>query len=120
MARNVDYGNEENLVPFNCYKSMVNSKGRLIKDDIAYERIWCKIENINNSRSNINNVVRAVSYDAVFITTSPNKLEEDFYIQNNYTKELWRIQSITKSPINNGSLENSKRCQYRYTLGCSR
>ena len=45
MARNIDYGNEENLVPFNCYKSFINDKGRLIRDSIVYERIYCKIEN---------------------------------------------------------------------------
>lgn len=119
MARNVDYGNDDNLVPFNCYKSYVNEKGRLIRDTIVYERIYCKIESVNQSRSNINNVTRAVSFDAVFTTTSPNKLEEDYYIRNTYTGELWRVQNIAKTPIHNGQLENSKRCQYRYTLGCS-
>lgn len=120
MARNVDYGENKNLIPFKCYKSYVNDKGRLIKDNIAYDRIYCSIENINISRTNINNVTRAVSYDCVFITNSPNTLEEDYYIENQYTKEIWRIQSITKTPILNGAFENSIRTQYQYRLGCSR
>ena len=120
MARNDYYGDKDNLVPFNCYKSYVNDKGRLVKDNIAYERIWCNIENVNQSRSNVNNVIRAVSFDGVFTTTSPNKLEEDYYIMNRYTGDVWRVVNITKVAINNGANENSRRCMYRYTIGCSR
>lgn len=120
MARNVDYGNDDNLIPFNCYKSYANEKGRLVRDNIAYERIYCKCDNQNISRSNINNVIRAGDVAGVFVTTSPNNLEEDYYIRNNYTGEFWRVNTITKVPIFNGANENSKRCQYRYTLGCSR
>ena len=120
MARNDYFGNQEGLVPFNCYKSFVNEKGRLIKDNIAYERIWCKIENTNVSRNNVNNVVRAVGYDATFTTTSPNTLEEDYYIMNRNTGEVWRIQNITKVALNHNANENSARIKYLYTLGCSR
>lgn len=120
MARNVDYGEDVNLIPFNCYQSFVNEKGRLIKSDVIVDRIYCSVENVNTTRNNVNNVIRAVSNDAVFITNSQNKLEEDWYIENVYTKEIWKIQTITKTPINNGAFENSRRIHYQYRLGCVR
>ena len=119
MARNVDYGSK-GLIPFNCFKCYKNEKGRLLKEDVAYERIYCSVENVNHSRNNSNNVIRAVSFVGVFITTSPNSLEEDYYIENQHTGELWRIQTIVKTPINQGSFENNKRVQYEYRLECSR
>lgn len=120
MARNIDFGNKEQNIPFNCYKSKVNDKGRLIKDDNAYDRIYCQQESVNFSRTNINNSTRAVGYVSAFITNSPNTLEEDYYIENLYTKEVWRIVSITKTPINQGSYEGSARVNYQYRLEVSR
>ena len=120
MARNIDYGNKEQHIPFNCFKSVVNEKGRLIKDNNPYERIYCQQEAINFSRSNVNNSTRAVGYVSTYITNSPNQLEEDYYIENIYTNELWRIVSITKTPINNGSYEGSIRTHYQYRLEVTR
>ena len=120
MARDIDFGNKDQNIPFNCYKSVVNDKGRLIKDNNPYERIYCQQEPINFSRTNINNSTRAVGYISTFITNSPNQLEEDFYIENLYTKEVWRIVSITKTPINQGNYEGSIRAHYQYRLEVTR
>ena len=120
MARNIDFGNREQNIPFNCYKSIVNDKGRLIKDDKPFDRIYCQQESVNFSRTNINNSTRAVGYVSAFITNSPNTLEEDYYIENLYTKEIWRIVSITKTPINQGGYEGSARVNYQYRLEVSR
>lgn len=118
MARNVDYGQENEFIPFNCYKSVRNEKGRLVMETKPYERIYCRIESERKGRSNVANMIRQSNSDVTFVTKSQNKLEVDWYIQNVYTKELWRVNSITKLAINEMTLQNSLRPQYEYRLEC--
>lgn len=120
MARNIDYGEAKNLIPFNCYKSTKNENGRLIRETIAYDRIWCSEENTNIVGKNINNVFRSKSEDCTFKTTSANTLQQDYYIENQYTKEMWKIESISKMPVNNEGYENSCRISYETTISCTK
>lgn len=120
MSRNIEFGSNDNLIPFNVYEAEKNAKGRLVKSDKVIDRIYCKEEQVNNSRTNIANSIRAVGYDAVYVTTSPNKIEEDFYIKNNYTDEVWRVVRISKTIISNNNAENCRRINYQYRLECVR
>ena len=120
MANNIDYGQQENLIPFNCYRAYKNEKGRLIKEEAPFDRVYCKIADSTTSRNNINNSVRAIGTTANITTNSENELQEDYYIENVYTGQVWRIQSITTNPINNASYEGSVRPQLETRMVCSK
>ena len=120
MAINIDYGQQGNLIPFNCYRAKKNERGRLIKEESPYDRVYCVVENSTTSRQNINNSVRAIGTIATIKTNSENDLQEDYYIENVYTSEMWKIDSITVNPINNASYEGSVRPLLETVMGCSR
>lgn len=120
MARNIDFGEDNNLIPFNCYRKAVNEKGRLTRELKAYDRIYCSIDNQVDSATNVNNVIRCGDVGGNFRTRSINTLEKDFYIENVYTGEFWKIESVTKIPLNNTGYENSRRVSYETILVCGR
>ena len=120
MARNIDYGENGNLIPFNCYRAIKNDKGRLIKDDVVMDRIYCNIVDETRGRNNINNTIRAIGFTATITTTCPNELEEDYYIENVYSGDVWKIDSITRNPINSGSYENARRTSFETRMVCSK
>lgn len=120
MARNIDFGEDKNLIPFNCYRSSANEKGRLTRELAPYDRIYCSIENSIKTASNVNNLIRCGSEDATFRTRSDNTIEKDYYIQNVYTGEFWKVESVSKLPLNNTGYENSCRVNYETILVCGK
>ena len=120
MARNIDFGEDNNLVPFNCYRGVLNEKGRLIRESAPYDRIYCSMDNNVKTASNVNNLIRCSNEDGTFRTRSDNSLEKDYYIQNVYTGEFWKIESVSKIPLNNSGYENSCRISYETILVCGK
>ena len=120
MARNIEFGEDNNLIPFNCYRGVKNEKGRLVRELKPYDRIYCSLDDDTKSANNTNNVIRMSNVNGSFRTRSDNSVKEDDYIENTYTGEIWKVESVTRNPLNNTGYENSRRISYETILVCGR
>ena len=116
MGRNIRIKDEGNI-RFNLYGHSI-VKGKIIKDDIIKERFYANyVGNYSKSKAIVDGVIRSRGNDAMVVTKSDIKsIEEDDYIENTATKEIWRITRIEQVAIN----VNSSRPMYERTLYLSK